>query len=285
MASVPGSLGAKQVGHVVSLPPVVCRRAWMWRWTTTLARPPPTVPLQTTPVSQNCRDARVSPPMIPLDRANEHTSSDAWPSTSATGVLADPTDPGNARFAQDGVKEAHDQDGCDCPPLVQCPLRSNESKSDDNDSASNDDQCVFENGPNSSEDFKELCVLPQSLHVQFQPAQILPKPASAATGPVPQPNPSQSVTMAIIAHSALTSQPSSVSPIILWAFLLLAMSCFNALQCALQPSVGPSKVPTFACSPTREPPSKPKFFNSFLTVSVLSARTTSNQSQLIGSAS
>jgi hypothetical protein len=130
------------------------------------------------------RSMLISLPMVPLDGANEHTG-DAWPFTSATGGLADPTDPAITRFAQAGVEELHDQDDRDVPPLVPRPSYSDDSDSDEDDSVnSSDDQYMFENGHDVllSEDFDELFVSPTSRRVQFQPTQVLP--ASASPEPV-----------------------------------------------------------------------------------------------------
>jgi hypothetical protein len=88
----------------------------------------------------------VSLPMILLDGADERTGG-AWPFAGATGGLADPADSNVTRFTQDGAEELHDdQDDRCCPPLLQRPLCSKESKSDNDDSASNADQSAFENG-------------------------------------------------------------------------------------------------------------------------------------------
>ena len=64
----------------------------------------------------------ISLPPIPLDGAKEYTGN-AWPFTSTTCGLDDPTDTDTdiTRFAQVGVEELHDPGDREFPPLVPSP--------------------------------------------------------------------------------------------------------------------------------------------------------------------
>jgi hypothetical protein len=124
------------------------------------------------------RSMLISLPLVPLDGANEHTGN-AWPFTSATGGLADPTDNDITRFAQPNVQELDDRDN-----RAQRPACNDDSASDNDESDNDSDQHALENGQDVllSEDFDELYVSPASRRVQFQPTPLL-----TASEPEPEP--------------------------------------------------------------------------------------------------